>query len=76
MNYEVENMQATVLRQAGSQTIHLSLDVMNIMDNEREQWGITYPFEYENIRFLSNGPGFFHRKCKRLKFNKKVRRTV
>ncbi|MFH0346539.1 hypothetical protein ACHADS_08200 [Bacillus vallismortis] len=46
LNYEVENMQATVLHQAGSQTIHLSLDVMNIMDNVREQWGT---FEYENI---------------------------
>ncbi|MFT4398745.1 hypothetical protein ACMX2I_01480 [Bacillus sp. SW14] len=44
LNYEVENMQATVLHQAGSQTIHLSLDVMNIMDNVREQWGMTYPF--------------------------------
>ncbi|MDM5303838.1 hypothetical protein ABZM97_20375 [Bacillus vallismortis] len=40
LNYEVGNMQA------GSQTIHLSLDVMNIMDNVREQWGT---FEYENI---------------------------
>ncbi|MEG7380729.1 hypothetical protein V5785_15640 [Bacillus subtilis] len=49
LNYEVENMQATVLRQAGSQTIHLSLDVMNIMDNVREQGGT---FEYENIRPL------------------------
>ncbi|MEG7336171.1 hypothetical protein [Bacillus sp. 0102A] len=48
LNYEVENMQATVLRQAGSQTI-LSLDVMNIMVNVREQWGT---FEYENIRPL------------------------
>nr|WP_252400967.1 hypothetical protein [Bacillus subtilis] len=46
LNYEVKNMQATVLRQAGSQTIHLSLDVMNIMVNVREQWGT---FEYENI---------------------------
>ncbi|MBY4602979.1 MULTISPECIES: Gfo/Idh/MocA family protein [Bacillus] len=50
LNYEVEDMQVAVLHQTGSQTISLSLDVMSIMDNVREQWGITYPFEYENIR--------------------------
>ncbi|MCY8717916.1 hypothetical protein [Bacillus sp. S10C12M] len=50
LNYEVEDMQAAVLRQTDSQTISLSLDVMSIMDNVRELWGITYPFEYENIR--------------------------
>ncbi|MCO4852529.1 hypothetical protein [Bacillus vallismortis] len=26
---------------------NISLDIMNII--VREQWGITYPFEYENI---------------------------
>ncbi|WP_407062106.1 Gfo/Idh/MocA family protein [Bacillus cabrialesii] len=50
LNYEVEDMQAAVLHQTDSQTISLSLAVMSIMDNVREQWGITYPFEYENIR--------------------------
>lgn len=50
LNYEVEDMQAAVLHQTDSQTISLSLDVMSIMDNVRELWGITYPFEYENIR--------------------------
>ncbi|MFW2106931.1 hypothetical protein M8C22_20340 [Bacillus spizizenii] len=52
LNYEVEDMQAAVLHQTDSQTISLSLDVMSIMDNVREQWGITYPFEYENLRLL------------------------
>ncbi|MHA6165336.1 hypothetical protein [Bacillus mojavensis] len=50
LNYEVEDMQNAVLHQTGSQTISLSLDVMSIMYNVRQQWGITYPFEYENIR--------------------------
>ncbi|MCY8516670.1 hypothetical protein [Bacillus atrophaeus] len=43
-------MQNAFLHQTGSQTISFSRDVMEIMDNVREQWGITYPFEYENIR--------------------------
>ncbi|MCY7917284.1 hypothetical protein [Bacillus vallismortis] len=50
LNYEVEDMQAAVLHQAGSETINLSLDIMNII--VRERWEITYPFEYENIRSL------------------------
>lgn len=44
LNYEVEDMQA------GSKIIDISLDVLNII--VRQQWGITYPFEYENIRSL------------------------
>ncbi|MEC2065873.1 hypothetical protein P9293_11625 [Bacillus inaquosorum] len=40
LNYEVEDMQAAVLRKTDR---HQS-------GNVREQWGITYPFEYENIR--------------------------
>ncbi|MEC1791068.1 hypothetical protein P9D84_06600 [Bacillus vallismortis] len=44
LNYKVEDIQA------GSETINLSLDIMNII--VRERWEITYPFEYENIRSL------------------------
>ncbi|ARW08911.1 hypothetical protein [Bacillus atrophaeus] len=50
LNYEVKGMQNAFLHQTGIQTISFSRDVMEIMDNVREQWEITYPFEYENIR--------------------------
>lgn len=42
LNYEGEDMQAAVLRKTDG---HQS-------DNVREQWEITYLFEYENIRLF------------------------
>ena len=43
--YEVEDMNNYVLNKSNSNTLGLSIDVMNIMDNVRNQWGIIYPFE-------------------------------
>jgi hypothetical protein len=50
LNYEVEDMQAAVLHQTDSQTISLSLECQEHHGQCKRQWGITYPFEYENIR--------------------------
>ncbi|MCY9187733.1 hypothetical protein [Bacillus mojavensis] len=50
LNYEVEDMQAAVLTKQAARPSVSPWNVMSIMDNVREQWGITYPFEYENIR--------------------------
>lgn len=43
--YEVEDMNHYILNKRNKETLALSLDVMEIMDNVRAQWGIQYPFE-------------------------------
>ncbi|MEG7283258.1 hypothetical protein [Bacillus sp. 0909A] len=53
LNYEVEDMQNAVLHQTGSQTISLSLECHEHHGQCKRivgHYGITYPFEYENIR--------------------------
>lgn len=43
--YEVEDMNNYVLNKMNKDTLGLSIDVMSIMDNVRNQWGIEYSFE-------------------------------
>lgn len=43
--YEVEDMNHYVLKKSNTDTLELSLDVMDIMDKVRNQWRITYSFE-------------------------------
>lgn len=43
--YEVEDMNSYIRNKSNSGTLELSIAVMNIMDNVRNQWGIKYPFE-------------------------------
>ncbi|MBI6875149.1 Gfo/Idh/MocA family protein [Clostridium aciditolerans] len=43
--YEVEDMNNYVLNKNNKDTLELSIDVMNIMDEVRGQWEIKYPFE-------------------------------
>lgn len=43
--YEVEDMNNYVLNKSNIDTLGLSIDVMNIMDEVRNQWGIKYSFE-------------------------------
>lgn len=43
--YEVEDMNNCILKKISSDTLGLSVDVMNIMDEVRNQWGIKYSFE-------------------------------
>ncbi|GIM30471.1 dehydrogenase [Clostridium polyendosporum] len=43
--YEVEDMNNCILNKNNTDTLALSIDVMNIMDEVRNQWGIKYPFE-------------------------------
>lgn len=43
--YEVEDMENCIVNKDRNNTLKLSMDVMNIMDNVRDQWGIKYPFE-------------------------------
>jgi predicted dehydrogenase len=43
--YEVEDMNSCILNKSNIDTLGLSMDVMNIMDEVRNQWGIKYPFE-------------------------------
>lgn len=45
LNYEVEDMNNCILNKNSENTIKLSMDVMDIMDDVRGQWGIKYPFE-------------------------------
>lgn len=42
--YEVQNMNSYILNR-DKNTLGLSIDVMQIMDEVRNQWGIKYPFE-------------------------------
>ncbi|MDF2634040.1 MAG: dehydrogenase [Pelosinus sp.] len=43
--YEVEAMNHCVLQHKKMDTLVLSMDVMDIMDEVRARWGIQYPFE-------------------------------
>jgi predicted dehydrogenase len=43
--YEIEDMDQYIQDYRKQDTLELSLDVMNIMDKVRCQWGIRYPFE-------------------------------
>lgn len=45
MAYEFEDMNAAVSGDRSENTLPLSIDVMSILSNVREQWGIRYPFE-------------------------------
>ncbi len=43
--YEVEDMNQCILNKVKMDTMELSIDVMEIMDEVRSRWGIRYPFE-------------------------------
>ncbi|MCI3027817.1 Gfo/Idh/MocA family oxidoreductase [Desemzia sp. C1] len=45
LNYEIELMTSNIVQQAPNKHIQLTHDVMSIMDNLREQWGLCYDFE-------------------------------
>lgn len=45
LEYEVENMNSYILNKLKNKNLELSIDVMNLMDNVRNQWEIKYPFE-------------------------------
>jgi len=43
--YEVEDMNNCIMKKNKNDTLKLSIDVMNIMDEVRNQWGLKYSFE-------------------------------
>ncbi len=43
--YEVEDINHCILQKNKIDTLDLSMDVMDIMDEVRSRWGIKYPFE-------------------------------
>ncbi len=43
--YEVQDMNNCIINKNDNDTLKLSLDVMNIMDEVRNQWGLKYSFE-------------------------------
>ncbi|MDD3028352.1 MAG: Gfo/Idh/MocA family oxidoreductase [Erysipelotrichaceae bacterium] len=43
--YEIEDIQNQIANQEKSKTLELSVDVMAIMDEVRNQWGLKYSFE-------------------------------
>lgn len=43
--YEIEEMNKLISNNFKSENLKLTIDVMNIMDEVRKQWGIIYPFE-------------------------------
>jgi predicted dehydrogenase len=43
--YEVEDMNNCIMKKNDNETLGLSVDVMNIMDEVRKQWGLKYSFE-------------------------------
>lgn len=43
--YEVQDINNCILKKNSSDTLGLSVDVMNIMDEVRKQWGLKYSFE-------------------------------
>lgn len=45
LTYEVENMNNYISGNNKNDTLNLSIDVMNIMDEVRKQWDLKYPFE-------------------------------
>lgn len=44
LQYEIRDMEEAI-RTGRTDTLELSLDVMEIMSRVREQWGLSYPFE-------------------------------
>lgn len=45
LNYEIEYMDNCIFDKCNENTLNLSADVMNIMDEIRKQWKVKYPFE-------------------------------
>jgi len=45
LTYEVEDMNNCIMKKNDNYTLGLSVDVMNIMDEVRNQWGLKYSFE-------------------------------
>lgn len=45
LEYEIMDMTTSILEASNQTTLKLSQDVMNLMTNVRNQWGIHYPFE-------------------------------
>ncbi|OOM73958.1 Gfo/Idh/MocA family oxidoreductase [Clostridium sp. BL-8] len=45
LTYEVENINNYIMNKNKNDTLELSIDVMNIMDEIRKQWDLKYPFE-------------------------------
>lgn len=45
LQYEIKDMKKYIADKSHKETLNLSLDVMDIMSNVREQWGIKYSFE-------------------------------
>lgn len=43
--YEVKDMNNCIMKKNNNNTLGLSVDVMNIMDEVRNQWGLKYSFE-------------------------------
>ena len=43
--YEVQDMNNCIMKKNSNDTLELSVDVMNIMDEVRKQWGLKYSFE-------------------------------
>ncbi len=45
LEYEIQDMTDYILNKTGYDILNLSVDVMSLMTNVRNQWGIKYPFE-------------------------------
>ncbi|WP_445486822.1 Gfo/Idh/MocA family protein [Niallia sp. 03133] len=45
LHYEIEDMEKYIQNKSSKETLDLSLDVMDIMTEVRNKWGIVYPFE-------------------------------
>lgn len=45
LEYEILDMENYILNNSGDDVLQLSVDVMDIMTDVRNQWGIKYPFE-------------------------------
>ncbi|WP_026887951.1 Gfo/Idh/MocA family protein [Clostridium beijerinckii] len=45
LEYEIECVNRMVMNKTGNDTLRLSVDVMDIMDQVRKQWNLSYTFE-------------------------------
>ncbi|WP_270565212.1 Gfo/Idh/MocA family protein [Clostridium beijerinckii] len=45
LEYEIECVNSMVMSKTGNDTLRLSVDVMDIMDEVRKQWNLSYTFE-------------------------------
>jgi len=45
LEYEIECVNSMVMNKTGNDTLRLSVDVMDIMDQVRKQWNLSYTFE-------------------------------